>query len=432
MKLFNYDISVSNISKKRPARMDVKKVIIAQQQLRFKQDIEDWRKALDDAENVHNPNRADLIRLFKEIDLDGHLTGIVNAIKSKVKSREFAIYDESGEKNEELTDNFTQEWFYDFLDYFIEAYFWGYTLIEFGNIKDDAFESIENIKREYIVPEWGLLKKNLNSSADGIKFLEPPYDRWTLFVFPQAHQNMGLYNKVAPHALGKKNMLISAWRHAELFGSPFRVMTTDLRDSKRRYTAEKMMEEMGQAGYAVLDEEDDIQIHQQTATDAYKVFLEPYEVSNNEMSKCIAGQTGVFEEKAFVGSSLVHERLFDDFINIKLREIKFTVNNMLIPKMVRLGMPYAGKTFNWIFEEKISLKDRVEIIKGLSSFYEFPIEWLNDYLELEIEEKKSSSQENSFEEKKESAKDMINNYAEINNLYQLDEQDNTRDIRCNC
>ena len=362
-------VNVQNIDKKQPTRTQIASRIILRQQVRQREDVGDWRHALLLAESADHPDRTEIIKIFKDVDLDGHITGIVSSIKNKIKSKPFMIVNAKGELDEDKTALFEKEWFFKFIDFIVEAPFWGYSLVQLGNIKDDGFPDIEMIPREYVVPERELVKKDLfegtnRNGQNAFFYNELPLRDW--FIFIGEKKDMGLFNKATPHALSKKNMFTEMWEYAELFGMPIRKGHTDLNDPERRKNMENMVRQMGSAPWAVLDKDDVIDFVERQSSDPSNVFIQPIKLSNEEISKAFAGQVATFDEKSFVGSAEVQERMFNEFIITFMRNTKFIINNQLITRMVFHRMIPSGFSFKWKAEEILSIIERSKIITDLT------------------------------------------------------------------
>ena len=138
---------IKNLDLKQPERTKIAEGITWRQQIRKREDVGDWRRALLTAESVINPDRTDLIKIYKDVDLDGHVTGIIGSIKNKIKAKPFMIVDAKGEIDEEKTALFEKEWYFKFIDFIVEAPFWGFSLVQLGNINNDGFPGIEFIPR---------------------------------------------------------------------------------------------------------------------------------------------------------------------------------------------------------------------------------------------------------------------------------------------
>lgn len=384
-----YTIDIENIDRRQPERTRVAQLIVQRQQVRKREDIGDWRNAILTAESVINPNRTDIIRIYKDVDLDGHITGIVGSIKNKIKSKPFMIVDANGEIDEDKTKLFQKEWYFKFIDFIVEAPFWGFSLIQLGNIKDDGFPEIELIPREYVVPEFELVRKDLfgRSTDDNqsiFKYNELPLKDW--FIFIGEKKDLGLFNKATPHALAKKSLFAEMWEYGELFGMPIMKGHTNLNDPERRKNMEDMLKNIGSAAWGVFDKDDTIDFIRAGGGDATKTFIQPIKLSNEEISKAFAGEVATFDEKSFVGSAEVQERIFNELIIAFMRNVGFIVNNQLIPRMVIHRMILPGFRHKWKAEEILSINDRANIITELTKVgYEFTPDTVTDEVGIKVE-----------------------------------------------
>ena len=383
--------NIQNLDKNQPTRTRVAERIIMRQQVREREDVGKWRRALQIAESADHPDRTQLIKIYKDVDLDGHITGIIGAIKNKIKAKSFMIVNPEGEMDEDKTKLFEKEWFFKFIDFDVEAPFWGFSLIQLGNIIDDGFPEIELIPREYVVPELGIVKKDLFTgrtspeATDVFHYNDPPLRDW--FIFIGEKKDMGLFNKATPHALSKKNLFAEMWEYGELFGMPIRKGHTDIRDPVRRKQMEDMLRNMGSASWAVIDKDDTIDFVERGGGDPTEVFINPIKLSNEEISKAFTGQLAVFDEKSFVGSAEVHERIFNELLIAFLRNAKFVINNQLIPRMVRHRILPFGFSFRWKEEETISIIERSkQIVELTKAGYKFKPETVTEKVGIEVED----------------------------------------------
>ena len=103
IKDINNRFNIQNLDRKQPNLTQIAERIVLRQQIRKREDVGDWRRALLTAESVTNPDRTDLIKIYKDVDLDGHITGIIGSIKNKIKTKPFMIVDSNGEIDESKT-----------------------------------------------------------------------------------------------------------------------------------------------------------------------------------------------------------------------------------------------------------------------------------------------------------------------------------------
>jgi len=355
---------IENVDKPQPTRTAITEQIIARQQFRQVEDVRKWRIALQMAEDPDIPSRHTLIRIYKDVILDGHISGIIKSIKNEIKAKEFMIINADGEEDKDKTKLFKKKWFFKFLDHTVEATFFGYSLIELGDIIEDGFPEMKLVPRENVVPEWDLVKPDIfNTERKGFPYREPPLKDWFIYI-GEEDDNMGWLNGATPHALSKKNLFTEMWEFAEIFGMPIRQGRTDIHDTKKRKNMEEMMQRMGAAAWGVFDRDDEIVFAEAAKGDA-KVFIEPIKLDNEEISKGFAGQVAVFDEKAFVGSAEVQERLFQKFIITFMRQAEFVINDDLIPRMIIHGILQEGDKFKFKADETLTTIEKKDIIKDL-------------------------------------------------------------------
>lgn len=362
------------LSKKKPPSQSVIEQIIHRQLTRERQDIQKWRNAMDDAERDTSPDRTELIRTYKDVRLDNHLSALIDTRKNKVLGKKFKVVDANGDEDEKATMLLEKDWFFRYMSFALDSLFYGYEVIEFGPIINDEFQWVEKVREEFVVPERSIIKKELGLNGEEeqlddrsiVHFMERPWSNWVVWIGDPF--DLGLLSKVSPMALWKKNVL-GAWsERAEIFGMPIRIGKTLIRDNARRLNMDKMLTNMGSAAWATLDKDDDIIFAESSRVDAHKVYDNLIERTNTEMSKIIIGGTATVDEKSFVGSAQVQERNLIDFSTADSRKLKFNIENQLfrIMRTHRL-LSEQPRFFVWDSDEKLNKKQELEIIIGLSN-----------------------------------------------------------------
>jgi hypothetical protein len=384
-----YEIGkVSNkTTQKRRDMADVIKRIKQTQLGRIREDIKSWRGALDRAESKTLPDRVELIRIFKDIMLDAHLTSLVQTLTVKTTSSPFFLENANGEIDHDLTDVFRKKWFRDFMKAVVEAPIYGYSLIQLGDIMGDHFKEVELVPREYVIPEKRAVKENLyQSTASLVYFDDRPYNNWTIFVHEKG--DLGLLTKAAPLVIWKKNVL-GAWSEAaELFGMPVRMGKTDINNPQAYDNMVKMLENMGSAAWAVMDSNDELNFAEITKSDYYNVYDKLIERTNSELSKLILGQTMTSDNGSSKSQAEVHERILEEYVNSAKTMIADVVNEQLIPLMVRNGMVPAGTAYRQDNEEKIDIKTRFDIVDKMQKWQgvTVPIDYITGTFGVPLEE----------------------------------------------
>jgi phage gp29-like protein len=377
MKIFGFNISrekaltqIENVAdEKRPASADVRRRIIKPQQqvIITKEDQATLKSAIIAAESTVTPQRALLYRLYKRIDYDAHLTAAVQQRKNLTLSRKFKVVNKAGEENEQLTALIQKKWFFDFVDLALDSIFWGYSLIQFGDLIKDEFTNVELVPRIYVKPEFHTVVET-TAGVVGVDYLSAPYRDWCIGVGKE--RDLGLYVKAAPLILWKQGAL-GAWSNfQQLFGIPIRIGKTGARDEATRANMELMLKDMGQALYAIVDTDDIIELLEQKNTDAYQVFDMMIARCNQEISKLILGQTGTMDEKAYVGAAEVMERVVSNYMEADEVFTQGVLNYQLIPLLERHGIMFNGDTIICEDDEDIPLTEAIKIDAELMKVFD--------------------------------------------------------------
>lgn len=372
MKIFNYDISFSkivNATKQRPSDADILRSIQQplQQIYRSKQEIADFKNALLVAENEYQPNRYLLYKLYNDVVLDNHLSAVIQQRKNLTLCKRFKVMNAAGKEDESLTKLLQSKWFYDFVDLSLDSIFYGYSLIQFGDLIKDSFKNVELVPRIYVKPEHHIVTDSW-SSWEGDDYLESPYKEWVVGVGKP--KDLGLLMKASPLAIWKKNAM-GAWSDYQMiFGAPLRTLKSNSNDKVTQARENAFMEQMGHAGWGIIPESAEFEIHQQNRTDAFEVYNQLIERCNSELSKLILLQTGTTAEKSFVGSAEVHERVLDGVAKNDTHFIESVLNYQLIPLMEGLGVNFKGCLIKADAKEELTPLEQIKVDDILLKYFD--------------------------------------------------------------
>ena len=260
-----------------------------------RKDIGDWRTAWQMAINADNPNRQRLYDVYRDVEVDLHLSGCIQQREGFVLARSFKLVNEKGDEDEQAVDYFNKSWFKQLMKYALDANYWGHSLIELGELMTDTnnmlyYNGVKLIPRKHVIPEYSRVVKQLGDEwQSGINYHEPPFVDWLIEVGqPDA---LGLYLKAATQTIPKKNALAFWDTFAEIFGMPMRIARTTTRDDKELSKMEKMMADMGTEGWGIFQQGTDIEVVESTKGDSFNVYDRRIDRANSELSKLIIGQT---------------------------------------------------------------------------------------------------------------------------------------------
>lgn len=395
---------IVNKDETKPTSANIRRRIKTETQVyRIRQDIQKWRNAVVSAENIYNPTRLLLYQTYQDVMLDAHLTAAINQRKSLILSKSFQVINPDGTVNEEKTKIIQAKWFRDFINLSLDSIFWGYSLIQFDSIVEDAFKCVELVPRIYVKPEFHIVTENY-AEITGTDYLENPFKNWVIGVGES--RDLGLLMKAAPLAIWKKNAMASWAEFVEVFGTPIRVGKTNTRDEATRGNMEDMLKNMGTAAWGVFDLEDVIELIETKRSDVFQVYDMMIARCNSEISKLILTVTGTMDEKSFVGSAEVMERMLEKTSFADEVFLEGVNNYQLIPLLNAHGFGFEGLKIKIAKEEKFTLDQKgkfdIELIK--TGKYKFTPEYLKENYGSEVTE--IEQEDNSIQE----VKNRLNQY----------------------
>ena len=382
---------------------------------RTKQDIASWRSSLLMAESLKFPNRMELYRLYKDVVMDAHVTACITTRKNGVLGSKF-IVTKDGVENEQLTKLISKKWFYDFVSLALDAIYWGYSLIEFGDLVNDEFINTHlACERQYVKQEFNLIVAT-PSQLTGWDYTQPPFVEWNIGVGEK--RDLGLLAKVAPLFLYKKQAMVAWSQYSDLFGVPVRVGKLS---KKERQTFDEMvsfLKNMGNSAYAVIGKDDEIELLETGKTSGQEVFNSMISMLNNEISKLILGQTGTTDEKSFVGSANVHERILGLYLESDTRFIENVFTHQLIPFLIKYhNFPLQGYKIEIAEDDELSLieKSKIDIELLKTGLYVAPVDYLKTTYgtELELLEQKAEESKATDEEVKNIKNELDKYYGDL-------------------
>ena len=349
--------------------------IIAGFKDRTRADIQKWRRALELAQSPINPRMWLLQDLYDNLESDGHYLAQKELRKTATSGYGFSIIDvKTGEVNQEKTNFFCGEWFFDFLDYALDSIFKGFTLIELTDPKTLAFNLIP---RRNVIGTLGIVQRDI-SDCKGIDFNSKDFQNTLVKIGKPS--DLGLMANICGQLIWKRNAQQSWAEFTERFGMPLITATTNQTTSADIRQLDDMLAALGESARAVLPEGTTINVTPFAGSDAFKVYDSQIDRINAEISKPITGGTMVTDDGSSRSQSEVHERNLDDKLSeADRRMIMFVVNGQLIPLLQRFKYPFNPDTdrfqFNQSFE--LDLTQHWNIVNQMiAQGYEVDEKWL--------------------------------------------------------
>jgi phage gp29-like protein len=314
---------------------------------RLRHDVAMWREAVVEAENAWYPHRVKMQRLYIDTILNGHVYSLMERRKDLTLLRDYRFIDIEENENKELKDLFNAEWFDLLVGYILDALFFGYSLVSLGDIDNDTFTNTSLIRR------WNVSPDRLNVpefiySLSGSKFMEEPYKDWHLWVNTPSENGVGtcgygLFYKIALYEIFLRNTLGYNGDYVELFAMPYRVGKTTKTEEGERAELEAAIQNMGSAGWALIDPMDEIEFLEiGSGGSGFAAYESLEERCEKKVSKIILGhEDAVSSTPGQLGSGQGEDNPVSSALKDKqVKDGKFVervINGQLLPKMRNLG-----------------------------------------------------------------------------------------------
>jgi len=368
MRIFGLDINIGkpaevsrlqNLDVKQKDASKISERIIERQLTRSSADVKDWRDSIDRAESVHFPSRVELIRIFQDVELDAHLSSLIQSRTLALLSKPFKLENPDGTENEDATNLLKSAWFNQYVKLQHEAKYYGYSLIQFGAIENDKFKEVKLVPRENVEPNNAkFYPDRFNTSTNGIDFLNnPKFKDWLIWVNTG---ELGILNKATPLYIWKKNAL-GAWsEYSEIFGHPLRIGKTNINNPTSKNNMYDMLDNMSRASFGVFGKDDIIEFVTASGSTGENIYKSLIEKANSEISKLVYGQTMTSDDGSSRSQAEVHQGTADTITASDCRDTENNINDFLLPFMASKGFKVEGLRYKYIIEEGLDIDTKLK------------------------------------------------------------------------
>ena len=168
------------------------------------------------------------------------------------------------------------------------------------------------------------------------------------FLFEVGETNdIGLLELIAREVIIKSFARRDWAEHSEKWGQPRIVIKTDAEDNDLT-VLQSGVANFARNGYAIVGIDDEIEKFDSTGTGAETIYSNNINLCDANIAKLINGQSGTGEEKAFVGSAEVSERILNDYHYSRLRRYSNVINYQLTPFLIYYGYPLTEATGRFV------------------------------------------------------------------------------------
>jgi hypothetical protein len=340
-------------------------------------EIKNWKNGIMSATDPENPRRGDLMRFYQALMLDNHLASVIDTRILRVQRSSFKLLNDKDEENCELKALLERPWFEDLVRLVLLSRFQGTTLIELFDVDAETQElaRVDEIPQSNFIAQKGLIVKE-EYDDNGANYRSGAYADYYLQV--GGDWDLGMLNQLAMIVLAKKLGIGSWMSYVDKFGVPPIFAITDRMDTGRRDELFEMMSNFRQNMFAVLQGNEKIEVPRITENNQHNVFLALIDnVCNKEISKRVLGGTATTDEKSFVGSAEVQERVAQDRYEADKLLFKYIFNTKIRPRLAKISSAYADFahcTLEWDNQETLDINSYIDAVQKLSGAFEFDVE----------------------------------------------------------
>lgn len=312
----------------------------------IKAEIQTFKAARAIAEHPIRPDRRPLYAVYHDLIIDDQIITQLRVAFNTILRAPFQIVDAKGNIKKDAADLFRRPWFNSYLRSDVETEFYGHTLLEFNpDMKNGEFTDLVLLPRDQVRPEFGDILETQNDST-GIPYRNSKDYPWTIELGEV--DDLGLLQYCCIPAIRKKYSDTDWSIASEKFGMPFLVVRTQSRQDSELDAKEKMAAGFGANGYAILDDQDEIDLLERSGNaNAHLVYFDRIKLADEQIAKIINGQNSTSDQKSYVGAAEVHERILNDFTYARMTRIQYNINFVLIPFLVKNGYPLEGCQFQF-------------------------------------------------------------------------------------
>ncbi|MRX70282.1 Protein of unknown function [Flavobacterium resistens] len=340
-----------NISKITNLMVDV----IRRQRRLWRKEITDWQAARYAFYQSEIPKNYQMQEVYDDTLLDGHLTAVTEDRTLRTTNKNY-IFTINGIKDDRLSEFIEdKEWFDMVLDEAHKSVYRGETFIFIKDFDKGNIREVELIDRGLHIPGQKILLSDINANS-GIDVSEVN----DVLLYAKFYNNIGILEKAAVYTILKRHSWGSWDEFEELFGVPIRIAKIASQSDAVKNEVANWLEEMGSAAYGVFPIGTEVEIKENSKTDAFNVFYMKIQALDKELSKLILHQTMTTENGSSRSQGEVHENTLEEVVKSDKKKMLSFLNKRLVPAMRMIGykIPENAKI---TIEKTVDPKEQIKI-----------------------------------------------------------------------
>jgi len=316
----------------------------------YRKEINDWTNARTIRRDPFNPVCYPIQQLYKDAMLDNHLQGAIENRILRVVNKEILVKDANGKVDDKLSARLQTRWFRQIIRKGMESKFFGYSLLFCENF-NTPIPKIIDFPRECVIPEKGVVLNNpFNPNSIAINYGEFP----SFFLFVSlGSDSIGILERIAPMTIYKRHSWANWDEFEQIFGIPIRIARTFINTQSYKDELQMWLETMGTSSYGIFDKQTDIEIKENSRSDAFNVFYQKILAVNKEISKGIVGQTMTMDDGSSQSQANVHLKIYDEITASDITDVEDWITDNVFPVLRAHGIDIPDGYYLSIVEKEV-------------------------------------------------------------------------------
>lgn len=169
-------------------------------------------------------------------------------------------------------------------------------------------------------------------------------------------KDLGIFLRVIPYAIFKRDGFGDYAQYAELFGMPDLIALYDPEDDNARQEMEEAVSRRGSAGSMVMSKNGDVKTVGAEAAGTNTIHKDFLKTCDEQILIGIIGQTMTTKDGSSYSQGKVHGDTENDINKADRRFVQRVLNEKLLPLLEKRGYPVKGGWFSFVEKEKALAK----------------------------------------------------------------------------
>ena len=330
-----------------------------------------YENAVTMAKDYERPNRYYLLKYYnKVLETDGHLYNLYNLRINKILGIPFSLTF-NGKETPKMIQVYKSNWFRKIMRYSMESLFYGNSLIEILNDKNNNIK-VNLFNREHCIPEFELYKElPYDDAKNAIPYNVKPYINNIVDVNANYnHRDLGVLLLLARYGIIKQEATRNWGEFIETYGQPIASATTDTTNPNEINKITNFLKTMGRKKYIVKDSQTSVEYIEASTASSVDFFREFINYINDEMSEIVLSGNMLTSDGSSRSQAEVHERGLLSLTKSDMRFISTIMNNDVIPLLQNKGiLPKGNVQFSFDDIEIMSIDEKLKIDQFLIENY---------------------------------------------------------------